>query len=447
MTGGVTQTGPSTFVKTSGTNGTFDGQVYSQQGYARGVYVTATASQADSFVIFGLNSDPAADASFASTDYAWYILGDGPGTDYQCEIRENGIYVSAHGSHIGSTFTITYDGANIRYFKGGSLIRTVARAIGSALYLDSSFSNVGGGLTSLNFGPMGEVGGATTITATNDTTTTTLYPVMVGAAGSSEVPKVTTTKLSFNASSGSLSAINTSFSGTMTLPCNVGSAYIKAGTGDGASFTQYNLKINSHWGIGFGDYQDLSTVKAYLNTREGSLGLSGNLTVSAGNATGGGIILADDGDIVDLNDGYCSMRFSSGVRVFSGNRTGSAVVWLMNTGEIRASSEVTAYYVSDRNLKTNIVPIENALDKLKQVSGVMFDWKDEEVERRGGEDGYFVRKHDTGIIAQEVEAVLPEVVATREDGFKAVRYEKLAGIIIQAINELADQVEDIKRKL
>jgi hypothetical protein len=213
MTGGVTQTGPSTFVKTSGFDNVFDGQVYSQQGYARGVYVTATASQSDSDVIFGLNSDPAADAGFASTDYAWYLLGDGPGTDYQCEIRESGVYVSAHGSHIGSTFTITYDGANIRYFKDGSLIRTVARAIGSALYLDSSFSNVGGGLTSLNFGPMGEVGGATTITATNDTTTTPLYPVMVGAAGSSEVPKVTTTKLSFNASTGAL-----------TVPTVVGNA-------------------------------------------------------------------------------------------------------------------------------------------------------------------------------------------------------------------------------
>jgi Chaperone of endosialidase len=117
------------------------------------------------------------------------------------------------------------------------------------------------------------------------------------------------------------------------------------------------------------------------------------------------------------------------------------------TGEIRATNEITAYYSSDRNLKTNIVPIENALVKLKQISGVMFDWTDEEVEKRGGEDGYFVRKHDTGVIAQDVEVVLPEVVATRADGYKAVKYEKLAGLIIQSINELADQVEEIKKRL
>lgn len=117
------------------------------------------------------------------------------------------------------------------------------------------------------------------------------------------------------------------------------------------------------------------------------------------------------------------------------------------TGEIRATNEVTAYYGSDRNLKTNITPIEDALSKLRQISGVMFDWTDSEVERRGGEDGYFVRKHDTGVIAQEVERVLPEVVATRDDGYKAVKYEKLAGLIIQAVNELADQVDELKKKV
>ena len=115
------------------------------------------------------------------------------------------------------------------------------------------------------------------------------------------------------------------------------------------------------------------------------------------------------------------------------------------TGEIRAIGEITSYYSSDANLKENVVTIDNALAKLRQISGVMFDWSDEEITRRGGEDGYFVRKHDTGIIAQEVEAVLPEVVAARPDGYKAVKYEKLAGLIIQAINELADQVDEIKK--
>jgi hypothetical protein len=117
------------------------------------------------------------------------------------------------------------------------------------------------------------------------------------------------------------------------------------------------------------------------------------------------------------------------------------------TGEIRATNEVTAYFASDERLKENIVIIDDALGKLKQIRGVMYDWKDSHIQSRGGLDDYFVRKHDTGVIAQDVEKVLPEVVAERPDGTKAVRYEKLAGIMIQAINELADQVEEIKKRL
>ena len=114
-------------------------------------------------------------------------------------------------------------------------------------------------------------------------------------------------------------------------------------------------------------------------------------------------------------------------------------------GEIRATNDVTAFYSSDRNLKENIVPIEGALDKLRQITGVMFDWTDEYIEAHGGEDGYFVRKHDTGVIAQDVQAVLPEVVATREDGTLAVKYEKMMGLVIQSINELADLVDEMKK--
>ena len=62
-----------------------------------------------------------------------------------------------------------------------------------------------------------------------------------------------------------------------------------------------------------------------------------SIVVSNDNTTGGGIILADDGDIVDLNDGYASMRFSSGVRVYSGNSSGSTAIQLGNDGRILAN--------------------------------------------------------------------------------------------------------------
>ena len=57
------------------------------------------------------------------------------------------------------------------------------------------------------------------------------------------------------------------------------------------------------------------------------------------------------------------------------------------------------------------------------------------------------KKHDLGVIAQEVEAVVPEVVDTRDDGFKFVKYEKLAGLLIEAIKELDTKLEDIKKQI
>jgi hypothetical protein len=131
---------------------------------------------------------------------------------------------------------------------------------------------------------------------------------------------------------------------------------------------------------------------------------------------------------------------------FQSMAVGTSTTGLVS-GEIRATNEITAYYGSDINLKENVQTIEHALEKLNQIRGVMFDWTDDYISKKGGEDGYFVRKHDTGIIAQDVEIVLPEVVATRNDGTKAVKYEKMIGLIIQSINELSAEVQEIKKRL
>jgi hypothetical protein len=111
------------------------------------------------------------------------------------------------------------------------------------------------------------------------------------------------------------------------------------------------------------------------------------------------------------------------------------------SGEIRATNNITAYYSSDRTLKENITPITNALAKVQQINGVEFDWTDAYIKAHGGEDDYFMRRHDVGVIAQEVQAVMPEVVAEREDGTLAVRYEKMIALLIEAVKEQQTQIE------
>ena len=116
-------------------------------------------------------------------------------------------------------------------------------------------------------------------------------------------------------------------------------------------------------------------------------------------------------------------------------------------GEIRATNNITAYYSSDITLKLNIKPISDPIKKLMQINGVYFDWTDEYIVKRGGEDNYFVRKNDIGVIAQEIENVLPEIVVTREDGIKAVRYELLAPLLIEAIKEQQEAIVELKLEI
>lgn len=112
-------------------------------------------------------------------------------------------------------------------------------------------------------------------------------------------------------------------------------------------------------------------------------------------------------------------------------------------GNINAGLNITAYSSSDRRLKTNIKNIVNALAKVNAINGVEFDWNDFE----GIDDGYFNRKNDVGVIAQEIEKVIPQVVGTRPDGTKAVKYDKIVPLLIEAIKEQDIRINQLEEKI
>ena len=116
------------------------------------------------------------------------------------------------------------------------------------------------------------------------------------------------------------------------------------------------------------------------------------------------------------------------------------------TGEIRAANNITAYYSSDIRLKKNVVPIENALDSIDKIRGVRFEWTDDYIQQHGGEDDYFNRRHDVGVIAQELRLVLPELVAERQDGYLAVKYDRIVALLIQSVKELKEEINELKKK-
>lgn len=181
-----------------------------------------------------------------------------------------------------------------------------------------------------------------------------------------------------------------------------------SGTGD-ISFDQ-NTGVISYSGSG-------GTVNNSTVTYSGSNGVSGSGSFTLNQASA------------------ASISFS-----MSGSYTGTFTV----SGFIRATSNITAYYSSDIRLKENIVNIPNALEKVSSLNGVTYDWTQEYMESQGGEDGFFVRKNDVGLIAQEVEKVLPEIVATNEEGYKAIKYERVVSLLVEAVKELKAELEEVR---
>jgi len=106
-------------------------------------------------------------------------------------------------------------------------------------------------------------------------------------------------------------------------------------------------------------------------------------------------------------------------------------------GQLTATGDIIAYYSSDKRLKDNIEVIPDALDKVKQIRGVSWDWN----------DLTDLEGHDVGVIAQELEQVLPELVVDRTNGFKAVRYEKIVALLIEAVKDQQSQIDELKSKL
>ena len=108
-------------------------------------------------------------------------------------------------------------------------------------------------------------------------------------------------------------------------------------------------------------------------------------------------------------------------------------------GDMICEGNVVAYTtttVSDERQKDNIKTIDGALDKVNRIKGVTFDWK------KTGEAS-------AGVIAQDIEKILPSIVKTkelREQGdYKTVEYDGLVGLLIEAVKELSSKVEELEK--
>jgi len=241
----------------------------------------------------------------------------------------------------------------------------------------------------------------------------------------------------------SISKTLTLSQGTQSTSTTTGDLIVAGGVGIAKSvYVGGNLTVSGKFNGGsveFGNVQIAQTTDNTIDTSSGSLTLS--------SASGGMNLDANEVDVnanmdvsgnVDLNSSSLSKITTMSIAKVqsttnSTSKTTGALIVSGGVGinnDLQVGGDITAFASSDINLKENINVIPNALDKINAISGNTFTWKDSD------------KGEDTGVIAQEIEALgLPGVTTIRDDGTKAVRYEKLVPVLIQAIKELSAKVD------
>ncbi len=131
-------------------------------------------------------------------------------------------------------------------------------------------------------------------------------------------------------------------------------------------------------------------------------------------------------------------RVGIGTGSFTANSVSSDVKLEVN-GDILA---IKVHSSSDRRFKKNITGIESALEKVLSIEGVTYDFRQKDFPNRN-----FPQGQQVGFIAQNVESVLPEVVITNGDGYKAVDYAKITALLNEAIKEQQAQIDILKKEL
>jgi len=234
--------------------------------------------------------------------------------------------------------------------------------------------------------------------------------------------------------------------GTGSLLIDGDEVYVRSSTGENKIIADSNGSVNLF-------YDNASK----LSTTSSGVSVTGNIANASGDFTldvVGNINIDSAGSAKFKINGttYASLANNSGNAqlfveqsnkdmLFKGNDNGTTITALTldmsESGAATFNGDVNApnfNTTSDATLKTNVETLTGSLDAVKSLRGVSFDW----LENGGSE---------VGVIAQEVEDVLPDVVNTNEDGIKSVKYGNIVAVLIEAMKEQQAQIDELKTQL
>jgi hypothetical protein len=175
----------------------------------------------------------------------------------------------------------------------------------------------------------------------------------------------------------------------------------------------------------FGSLEATGDTSSVNFNASGDIAASGCVTATCADITGN--ITASGSFVAD------SATITNGVTASSITASGN----ICAGGTIRATGDVIAYYSSDKRLKDNINKICNTQNIINNITGYTFDWN-----KNAEQEGV-----DIGVIAQEVQKVLPTVVKERDNGYLAVDYIKLIPVLIEEVKRLNSEINELKNKI
>ncbi len=442
-----------------------------------GLYLPIGGKAADSELLDGINSTSFLRSDTADTISATLTMGT-----QKALVANNygrgvyGIYSASRYQHVwsmGTAYNLSDDGTSSGNLYGISWTHTnvggeskpglshqalfmmngrTHTAIGSGIWTDGTITTTGHGDSSQwntaygwgNHAGGGYLTSSSTLNASNMTTGT--LPDVFSSS--------TRYNIGFIDGSGSQSRdkLRVWDSSEYTIGMKNGYDYGHIGSGEYAMSFQMSNKAGRGWwwrDTGHNDDQGAASL-----TTEGKMVIAKSLSIGQGETitnpsnaplyvegtTAGDTVFevrGTQGQLFSITDDLKGDLFEvsdiSGIPILTVNASGTVTV----DDTLHVTGDVIAYYSSDERLKDNIKPIENAMDKIKLIGGYEFDWN--QSSKNVG--------HDVGVIAQEVEKVIPELVTTRTNGYKAVKYDKLTALLIQSNKELIEKVEELEKKL
>jgi hypothetical protein len=253
-------------------------------------------------------------------------------------------------------------------------------------------------------------------------------------------------------SSSFYTTINNTTASVLITSQSAWGAFQSASAYSGSFYTTINTAIGNTTQASASAASAFASASAYSSSFYTTINTNiGNITTAQNSANGAyasaSAYSASASTIANSNSQSAALAFASASAYSASAATTYANLGVINTftqnqiisGSLSVTGDVVAYSTSDERLKDNIELISNPIQKVQQLRGVEFDWNDKSMFKAG--------KHDYGVIAQDVQKVLPELVKESHTGYLGVDYDKIIGLLIEVVKEQEKRIKDLENKV